>query len=202
MVYIGSTTQQYLSQRYAQHIASYSGYKNYGRRNCTTSVLVVDAYGIENGSIELIENYPCESRQALAKRELCFINSIPCVNYRKNSKDHPLSINCIYCPLFSCKLKSDYSRHILTVSHLANEKLIKQHETIKQQETTKQQAETKDKLIERKLCLNREFLHRAFFPVHKYNFHNALVDIRDRFSPSIDKDFSYLNCDYFHTSKY
>ena len=69
-------------------------------------------------------------------------------------------------------------------------------------ELTEPPAESKDKVIERKLCLTREFLHRAFFPVHKYNFHNALVDIRDRFSPSIDKDFSYLNCDYFHTSKY
>ena len=195
-----------MSQRYAQHIASYSGYKNYGRRNCTTSVLVFDAYGIENCSIELIENYPCESRQALDKRELCFINSIPCVNYRKNSKDHPLSINCIYCPLFSCKLKSDYSRHILTVSHLANEKLIKQHETTKQQETIKQPKFkwiwSEDYKVQRMVRVHEEYSHRSVPSIHKYNFHNALVDIADRFSPSLDKSISHLNADYFHSSFY
>ena len=211
LVYIGSTTQQYLSQRYAQHIASYSSYKNYGGNKGTTSAIVFDAYGIENCSIELIENYPCESRQALDNREFFFINSIPCVNYRKNNKENPLSLMCVYCPLFSCKLKSDYNRHIATVSHISNEKLIKQLETIKQQETTKQQvsrtsqqdpAESKDRLIERKLCLNREFLHRAFFPVHVYRTRELFVDIRDRYSPSRDKEISYLNCDFFHTSVY
>ena len=133
---------------------------------------------------------------------------------------------CAYCPTFLCKLKSDYTRHIATSLplynnkqvHLDNEKkicnitlhygrlgkVLNELKTKKSRLTWVWDRDFKHQHLvkERKLCLNREFLHRAFFPVHKYNFHNALVDIRDRFSPSIDKDFSYLNCDYFHTSKY
>ena len=74
--------------------------------------------------------------------------------------------------------------------------------TTKNTEVPAKNTESKDKLIERKLCLNREFLHRAFFPTHKYNFHDALVDIRDRFSPSLDKSISHCNTDYFHSSFY
>ena len=132
---------------------------------------------------------------------------------------------CAYCPKFLCKLKSDYTRHIATSLHLHNEKIHLEHEkkicsitlhygrfgkvlnelkTKKSRLTWVWDKDFKNQRLvkESKLCLNGEFLHRAFFPVHKYNFHNALVDIRDRFSPSIDKDFSYLNCDYFHTSIY
>ena len=117
-------------------------------------------------------------------------------------------MNCQYCPNFSCKLKSDYSRHLLSTSHLANEKMVcnitSNHIRFSKvlNEIKNKKVESKDRLIERKLCLNREFIHRAFFPMHVYNTKELFVDIRDRFSSSRDKEFSYLNCDFFHTSVY
>ena len=39
--------------------------------------------------------------------------------------------------------------------------------------------------------LNQEFLNRSFFPVHKYNSRHVMVDIRDHYSPSLDKECCY-----------
>lgn len=50
-----------------------------------------------------------------------------------------------------------------------------------------------DRLVERKLCLHQEFLNRTFFPIHKYNSRHLMVDIRDHYSPSLDKACSYLS---------
>ena len=50
-----------------------------------------------------------------------------------------------------------------------------------------------DRLIEKKLCLNYEFINRTFKPIHIYNTKELFVDIRDRFSPSRDKEISWLN---------
>jgi hypothetical protein len=125
---------------------------------------------------------------------------------------------CPYCPKFLCKLKSDYTRHIATSLHLDNEKVHLDNErkvcniTLHHGRFGKvlnefinmknKQIESKDRLIERKLCLNHEFIYRAFFPVHKFHTRELFVDIRDRFSPSRDKSTCNCNTDYFHTSKY
>lgn len=45
--------------------------------------------------------------------------------------------------------------------------------------------------FERKRCLNCEFLDRSAFPVHKYTSRHVMVDIRDHYSPSLDKACSY-----------
>jgi hypothetical protein len=42
-----------------------------------------DEYGVENCSIVLIENYPCESKEELLKRERYWIETIECANKRK-----------------------------------------------------------------------------------------------------------------------
>ena len=133
---------------------------------------------------------------------------------------------CLYCPKFLCKLKSDYTRHIATTLHLDNEKIHLEHEkkiyniTLHSRRLGKVLNEFKKKKNKRlnwvwdkdfkhqhlvkdsKLCLNHEFLHRAFFPIHIYNTRELFVDIRDLFSPSRDKSISFLNCDYFHSSAY
>jgi hypothetical protein len=125
---------------------------------------------------------------------------------------------CPFCPKFLCKLKSDYTRHIATSLHLDNEKVHLDNErkicniTLHHRRFGKvlnefmnkknKRIESKDRLIERKLCLNQEFIYRAFFPVHKHNTRELFVDIHDLFSPSRDRAISYLNCDYFHSSAY
>ncbi len=67
-IYIGSTCQEYLSSRFQQH-----------KRGRTTSRILID-YG--DAYIELLENFPCASKQELHKREgeLIRIHKNNCVN--------------------------------------------------------------------------------------------------------------------------
>ena len=54
LVYIGSTTKQYLSQRMDKHRTDYKQWKN-NRRHLTTSFKVFEEYGVEKCSIVLVE---------------------------------------------------------------------------------------------------------------------------------------------------
>ena len=79
MVYYGSTTKSYLSQRMDTHRASY---KTWLKGKCS-HVRVYDlfeAYGIENCQIVLIESCPCESKDELTAREAHYIKTKDCVN--------------------------------------------------------------------------------------------------------------------------
>ena len=62
-VYIGSTAQVRLCDRWGTHKSAYKG--NYNK--CCSSILF-DKYSIENCSITLIENFPCASRDQLNAR--------------------------------------------------------------------------------------------------------------------------------------
>jgi len=95
MVYVGSTCQKYLSIRMAQHRASYK------REEYCSSHEIFNKYGMENCKILLLENYPCNNREELCKKEGEFIKQLNCVNkqiagrtekeyqkeYRENNKD-------------------------------------------------------------------------------------------------------------------
>jgi len=74
MVYIGSTSQT-LCRRMSDHKKDYKI-----RKDKFTVHNIFDKYGIENCKILLIENYPCESRTELEKREGEIIKSLVCVN--------------------------------------------------------------------------------------------------------------------------
>lgn len=76
--YVGSTYQE-LSQRMAQHRIDYKRYLN-GKRIGISSVQLFDEFGLEHCKIELLEEYPCENKQQLNKREGEYIKKIKCVN--------------------------------------------------------------------------------------------------------------------------
>ena len=59
MIYIGSTTKKYLSQRMDTHRSDYKRWKN-GVYNFVTSFTIFEEYGIENCNIVLLELCPCE----------------------------------------------------------------------------------------------------------------------------------------------
>ena len=100
-VYIGSTCKPRLSQRLTKHIYDYNYWKN-GKYNKVSSFKLFDKYGIENLNIYLIEEFPCETKDQLRKKEGYYIKNIPCVNkylpgrtvkesqkqYRDNHKDY------------------------------------------------------------------------------------------------------------------
>jgi hypothetical protein len=75
-VYIGSTTQP-LFKRLSKHKWNYTYWKKGGKTEYMTSFEIFD-YG--EVKIELIEEYPCENKMYLNKREGETIRSIDCVN--------------------------------------------------------------------------------------------------------------------------
>ena len=50
--------------------------------NTTTSKMIFDIYGVENCKIELVELFPCHSKEELNAREGFYIRSNECVNKR------------------------------------------------------------------------------------------------------------------------
>lgn len=75
-IYIGSTTQKYLSSRLAQHIIQYNGYKENKNTFCTSFIIIKG----ETYEIVLIEKYPCSSKDELHARERYYIENNECVN--------------------------------------------------------------------------------------------------------------------------
>jgi len=63
----------------AEHRSKYMSWNN-GKSGYTSSFELFDRYGIENCSIELIEIFPCNSKDELSKREGSYIRNLNCVN--------------------------------------------------------------------------------------------------------------------------
>ena len=79
MIYIGSTTKKYLSQRMDTHRAGYKQWKK-GKTNLITSFTIFEEYGLENCNIVLLELCPCESKDMMHSREAHYIRTLKCVN--------------------------------------------------------------------------------------------------------------------------
>ena len=80
MCYIGSTYVP-LSRRMCRHRAHYTAFKNHkNNANRMTSYESFDKFGVENCKIELLENYPCNSKEELLAREGYWIRNTQCVN--------------------------------------------------------------------------------------------------------------------------
>lgn len=75
MTYIGSTTKQYLSQRWGCHKYDYKK-----KERKTSAWEIFDSIGIDNCKIILIEAYPCNSIDELRARERYWIEKENCVN--------------------------------------------------------------------------------------------------------------------------
>jgi len=92
--YVGSTTQS-LKRRYQKHASDMT----YDKKKCTSSKIINN-----KSKIILLQEYPCESRQELFKKEREWMDKIKCVNkerpfitkeekkeyqddYRKENKD-------------------------------------------------------------------------------------------------------------------
>ena len=80
MCYFGSTVQP-LCKRMAQHRIHFKKYLE-DKYNYTSVFELFKEYGIENCRIELIEKYPCDSKEELMAREGYFIKEEYCINER------------------------------------------------------------------------------------------------------------------------
>ena len=79
LIYVGSTTKKYLSQRMTKHRGNYKCWQN-GTNNKTTSFDIFDMYGLENCEIVLLQNCKCENKDELLKFEKYYIQHNNCVN--------------------------------------------------------------------------------------------------------------------------
>ena len=77
--YVGSTCEE-LSQRMARHRQKYYFNERHGRNKHSNSRVLFDEYGVDNCKIELIEHYPCDSKEQLLRREGYHIQNTECVN--------------------------------------------------------------------------------------------------------------------------
>lgn len=82
--YVGSTTNQYLSQRMVHHRNDFNKWKkNPEKYRFVSSFTLFEKYGVENCYIELIQKFPCNCNDELKARERRWINDIKCVNLVK-----------------------------------------------------------------------------------------------------------------------
>ena len=85
LCYVGSTTKKYLSQRISTHKISYLKWKNDGK-GYEAIFELYERFGCDGLNIELIENYPCSSKNELDKKVYEHIQALDCVN--KLSKNY------------------------------------------------------------------------------------------------------------------
>jgi len=93
LCYIGSTTST-LVKRLSKHKSDFKAYLE-GNKNYITSYKIIEN---NNYDIILLEEFPCENKNQLYKRERFYIESIDCVNkiipsrtqkeYREDNKEH------------------------------------------------------------------------------------------------------------------
>jgi hypothetical protein len=76
--YYGSTIQS-LSMRMGGHRRKYNEFKN-GEYHKFSVFDIFDEYGMDNCKIELVENFPCLSKDELEAREGFYIKNNECVN--------------------------------------------------------------------------------------------------------------------------
>ena len=79
VIFIGSTTKEYLSQRMTAHRSDYRKYLN-GKGSNITSFKLFAKYGIENCNIILLESVNANTKDELLAREAHYIKTITCVN--------------------------------------------------------------------------------------------------------------------------
>ena len=94
--YIGSTIDTLVS-RFGNHRRSYNSWKNGNVKRPCSVVTMFEEHGIENCKIELVENFSCESKKELDRREGEIIKLTECINkvvagrtgeeYRKDKKE-------------------------------------------------------------------------------------------------------------------
>ena len=80
LVYIGSTTKNYLSSRLAEHRSAYKTRNNGIKKGKFSSYQLFNEYGPENCNIYLLELVICDSKNELLARERYHIERIECIN--------------------------------------------------------------------------------------------------------------------------
>lgn len=140
-IYVGSTTKDYLSQRFDKHRSEYKSWINdKNSSQYITSYKIFDEYGLDNCHIILLESYPCNTSDEKKAREAYYIKQLDCVNkfipgrsqkeYYNDNKEYILEINRAYKLKHKDELNKKYicecggkftshqkSRHLQSTKH-------------------------------------------------------------------------------------
>ena len=127
-IYIGSTTKDYLSQRFVKHRSDYIRWKR-DNNKFITSYKIFDKYGIDNCQVVLLELVNANDINDLKAREAHYVRTLKCVNkltpnrtkkqYRDEEKEkikerETLKFNC-ECGTICVRKQRD--RHYRTNKH-------------------------------------------------------------------------------------
>jgi hypothetical protein len=78
-IYIGSTTEDYLSKRFYNHKCKYKCWLN-GKFNKVSVFNLFNKYGVDNCKIILLENVHANTKDELISRESFYIRKLKCIN--------------------------------------------------------------------------------------------------------------------------
>ena len=131
--YYGSTCES-LSQRMTRHRAKYTAYLK-GNITNTRSFDLFDEFGIENCKIELVENYPCNSKEELRRREGYYIKNNDCIN------------KCV-----PCRTPAEYYQDENEYCRFRNDLYKQLHKEEEQEYHRRRFQERKHILLEKHLC--------------------------------------------------
>ena len=149
MCYIGSMCQS-LSKRFYKHKEKYYQYTK-GKADCNRRVnIIFDRYGIENCKIELLQDFPCQSRNELLRQEGEHIRNNDCVNkivsgrtneeWRKDNYEHYIN------------QKRQNWNETKDEQNRKKREFAKNNPDIIKQRSQDNYEKFKDKLLERHLC--------------------------------------------------
>ena len=126
LIYVGSTIEKYLSSRLSKHKNCFKRYKN----NKFHYLAVFDIFELDRDCyIELYEDYPCDSKEQLERREGQVIRELDCVNkriagrtdkeYREDNKEQLAAKKKekFECECGSTLRRSAKERHFRTKKH-------------------------------------------------------------------------------------
>jgi hypothetical protein len=99
LIYIGSTIEKYLSNRLKRHRLDYRKFLN-GKHRFITSFKILEN---DDYYIELIELFPCNSKDELLVRERYYFDNIECINKQKPSWTLEEKKECQKRSVIKCK---------------------------------------------------------------------------------------------------
>ena len=120
-IYIGSTTKDYLSQRFVKHRTDYIRWKR-DNNKFITSYKLFDKYGIGNCQVVLLELVNANDFNELKAREKHYIKTLKCVNklipLRNNNEYYnDTKENKHICECGSVCVRKQRDRHNRTNKH-------------------------------------------------------------------------------------
>jgi adenylate kinase family enzyme len=194
--YIGSTVQP-LCNRMAEHRKHYQRYNNGKENSHISSYILFDKYGVENCKIELIEEYACQNKAELEKREGHYIKHEDCLNKVVAGRSRREHYNeCKEIIIRQRKKYYDDNREKVREAqksyHTRNAEKLKQYMKKYYETTREKQNERKTERIECDIC--HKLYSRTNLQHHKKVAHDEDTTYRNKISAMKREKLPCVHC--------